>query len=232
MLEYAFVCSADFRKTNSCRNCGVEYRQMLSEILSYRDTSLSDFWVSFDLGGVLAEAEMLMGGKKVSLDDFYTLLADGLEATEIAPNPLLLDAVFVGDITDSRIERIRVLFALGMTDALPRASDDANLITDQDKRKLEAIETVLEPMVEEVNKRNRESMALNLCAFTDKLYLIYSLGSNGEEPALSDVFRYVGEVFLTTAGLPIAREKGIAKADFAYRCSALAPAVRQLLLDQ
>ncbi|MBO5334965.1 MAG: exodeoxyribonuclease V subunit gamma [Clostridia bacterium] len=209
--------------------------QVLNELLlKAEDEGMRSYLSQIEkkLDGVLAEAEMLMGGKKVSLDDFYTLLADGLEATEIAPNPLRLDAVFVGDITDSRIERIRVLFALGMTDALPRASDDANLITDQDKRKLEAIETVLEPMVEEVNKRNRESMALNLCAFTDKLYLIYSLGSNGEEPALSDVFRYVGEVFLTTAGLPIAREKGIAKADFAYRCSALAPAVRQLLLEK
>ena len=184
------------------------------------------------LKGVLAEAELLVGGKLVSLDNFYTLLADGLEATEIAPNPLRLDAVFVGDLTDSRIERTRVLFALGMTDAVPRASDDANLITDQDKLKLKEIQAVLEPMVEEVNMRNRESMALNLCTFTDALYLLYSLGSNGEEPALSDVFRYVGEVFKTGAGLHIPHEKGVAKADFAYLCSAVAPSVRQLLVEK
>ncbi len=209
--------------------------QVLNELLlRAEDEGMRSYLSQIEkkLNGVLTEAEMLVGGKKVSLDDFYTLLADGLEATEIAPNPLRLDAVFVGDITDSRIERIRVLFALGMTDALPRASDDANLITDQDKLKLKEIQAVLEPMVEEVNLRNRESMALNLCTFTDNLYLIYSLGSNGEEPALSDVFRYVGEVFRTGAGLPIAREKGIAKADFAYRCSALAPATRQLLIEK
>ena len=94
--------------------------------------------------GVLAEAELLAGGKQFPIDEFATVLADGLEATEIAPNPLRLDAVFVGDLTDSRIERVRVLFALGMTDAVPRASDDANLITDKDKIKLQEIQAVLE----------------------------------------------------------------------------------------
>lgn len=181
---------------------------------------------------VLFEAESLAGGKEMSLEDFATLLGDGLEATEIAPNPLRLDAVFVGDITDSRIERVNVLFALGLTDAVPRASDDANLITDQDKIKLKEIQAVLEPMVEEVNMRNRESVGLNLCTFTDKLYLSYALSSNGDEPAVSEVFRYVKAAFVRKDGGEILEEKGIPAADYAYRSSALSPAARLLLVEK
>jgi ATP-dependent helicase/nuclease subunit B len=182
--------------------------------------------------GVLLEAETLAGGKRMQLEDFATLIADGLEATEIAPNPLRLDAVFVGDITDSRIERVRSLFALGMTDGVPRASDDANLITDKDKIKLQEIQAILEPMVEEVNMRNRESVCLNLCTFTDSLYLTYPLGSNGEDPALSDVFRYVKAAFVTPEGLELSEEKRIPDRDFAYRCGALSPAARLLLVEK
>ena len=184
------------------------------------------------LQGVLDEAKLLAGDKPMSLEDFATLLADGMEATEIAPNPLRLDAVFVGDSTDSRIERVRVLFSFGMTDALPRTSDDANLITDQDKIKLQEIQAYLEPMVEEVNLRNRESFALNLCTFTDALYLSYALGSNGEDPTVSEVFRYIKGTFKTTLNTKIAEEKRYPAEDFAYRCSALPSATRQLLLEK
>ncbi len=184
------------------------------------------------LQGVLDEAKLLSGDKPMNLEDFATLLADGLEATEVAPNPLRLDAVFVGDSTDSRIERVRVLFAFGMTDALPRASDDANLITDQDKIKLQEIQAYLEPMVEEVNLRNRECFALNLCTFTDALHLSYALGSNGEDPALSEVFRYIKGAFQTTLHTEIVEQKKYPAEDFAYRCGALSPATRQLLLQK
>lgn len=207
--------------------------QVLNELLANaEDEGMRSYLSQIEkkMDGVLTEAELLAGEKPMSLDDFYTLLSDGLEATEIAPNPLRIDSVFVGDITDSRIERVRVLFALGMTDAVPRASDDANLITDQDKIRLQAIQAAIEPMVEEVNLRNRESLALNLCTFTDALYLTYSLGANGEEPALSDVFRYVKSAFVTSIGCPIADEKGIPAEDFAYQCSAFAPAARQLFV--
>ncbi len=192
------------------------------------------------LNNLLDDAKLLAGGKEMSLEDFSTLFADGLDATEIAPNPLRLDAVFVGDLTDSRIERINVLFAMGLTDAVPRASDDANLITDQDKEKLKKVNAYLEPMVQEVNLRNRESLSLNLCAFTEKLYLSYPMGTNGDAPAVSDVFRYVNGAFIDEAKKDFTDEdkknisvmKTIPEADFAYRCSALAPAIRQMLLEK
>lgn len=184
------------------------------------------------LTALLDEARALAGERRMSVAEFSTILADGLEAAEIAPNPLRLDAVFVGDIADSRIERIGVLFALGMTDDVPRNSADANLVTDQDKEKLLSVRAAIEPMVEEVNLRNRESVCLNLCTFTDGLHLTYPLGASGEPPVLCEVFRYVRELFCRRGGFPIVDEKRYADGEFAYRCGSRQAAARQLLVEK
>ena len=181
------------------------------------------------LKSLLDEVELLVGGEELPLKDFTAVLKDGLSATEIAPNPLKTDAVFVGDLTDSRIERTRVLFAVGLTDVVPKTSSDANLVTDRDKEKLEEVKAALEPMVTEVNLRNRESACLNLCTFTDALYLTYPIGKG--ETGASELFYYVKELFEGTDGKPLPVEKAISKEDFQYLCSAPVPAVRKLIVD-
>lgn len=57
----------------------------------------------------------MTGNREMTAAEFEAVLADGLDATDISLIPLKMDAVFVGDITDSRIEKVRVLFAAGMT---------------------------------------------------------------------------------------------------------------------
>ncbi len=178
---------------------------------------------------LLDEVELLTGGEEMAIKDFAALLKDGLGATEIAPNPLKVDAVFVGDITDSRIERTRVLFAVGLTDGVPKTSSDANLVTDRDKEKLGEVKAAIEPMVTEVNLRNRESAALNLCTFTDALYLTYPVGKG--EVGVSELVYYVKELFVGLDGNPLPVEKEISGEDLSYLCSAPVPAVRKLLVD-
>ena len=122
---------------------------------------------------VLAEAELLTGGKEMSVAEFEAVLKDGLDATEISLIPLKSDAVFIGDMTDSRIETAKILFAMGMTDAVPRNSTDTAIVSDKEIARLAEVKTLLEPTVAEVNLRARESACLNLCAFPDRLYLTY-----------------------------------------------------------
>ncbi|MBR2622818.1 MAG: PD-(D/E)XK nuclease family protein [Clostridia bacterium] len=181
---------------------------------------------------VLAEAELLTGNKEMTVAEFEAILKDGLEATEISLIPVKLDAVFIGDITDSRIEKTKVLFAMGMTDAVPRASADTAIVSDKEIARLAEVKTLMEPTVAEVNLRARESVGLNLCTFTDSLYLSYPLAADGSEPALSDVFRYVDRLFRDKNGSKLPREKKLGAEDFAYRCSAVAPAIRQLLIEK
>lgn len=188
--------------------------------------------ISGALEKVLQEAELLTGNREMTAAEFEAVLADGLDATDISLIPLKMDAVFVGDITDSRIEKVRVLFAAGMTDEVPRNADDTALVSDKEIERLAAVKTMLEPTIAEVNLRSRESAALNLCTFTDKLYLSYPLAADGSEPALSEIFRYVDGLFSDGKGLRLQAEKKLPDADFKYKCSAPSPAIRELLIKK
>ena len=184
------------------------------------------------LDGVLMEAELLTGGKEMTVAEFEIVLQDGLESTEISLIPLKSDAVFIGDITDSRIEKVHTLFALGMTDAVPRASTDTAIVSDKEIESLLEVKTMLEPTVAEVNLRARESVGLNLCAFTHHLHLYYSLSADGSEPILSEVYRYVDNLFRDKENRKIKREKGYLEEDFPYQCATPVSAIRQLLIEK
>lgn len=184
------------------------------------------------LEAVLIEAEQLTGATELSVAEFGAILQDGLDATEISLIPLKADAVFVGDIAQSRIEKVGYLFALGMTEDVPRATVDTAIIADKEIERLAEVKTLLEPTVAEVNKRTRESVGLNLCTFLKELHLTYPLSADGSEPTLSEIFRYVDECFCDKNGKALARRKGYNDEEFAYQCSALAPAVRQLLMEK
>ena len=181
---------------------------------------------------VLSEAELLTADAKMSVAEFSAVLQDGLDATEISLIPLKADAVFIGDITDSRIEKVHTLFAVGMTDEVPRNAGDTAIISDKEIEKLVEVKTLLEPTVAEVNLRSLESACLNLCTFMQDLHLSYALGADGNEPTTSEVFRYIDACFCDNSGAPILRAKKLSQADFAYRCSAPTPAIRQLLIEK
>ncbi len=181
---------------------------------------------------VLDEAEMLTGNKEMTAAEFEAVLQDGLDATEISLIPLKADAVFIGDITDSRIEKAAVLFAMGMTDAVPRSGTDTAIVSDKEIARLAEVKTMLEPTVAEVNMRSRESACLNLCAFTQSLHLSYPLAADGSEPTTSEIFRYIDRIFTNENNEKLPRKKKIEAEAFSYKCSALSPAIRQLLIER
>ncbi len=181
---------------------------------------------------VLGEAELLIGDKELTVAEFAAVLEDGFDAMEISLIPLKMDAVFIGDIAESRIEKVTILFAMGMTDAVPQSTGDTAIVSDKEIAKLAEVKALLEPTVAEVNLRSRESVGLNLCTFMDKLYFSYPLSSNGDEPSLSEIFRYVDTVFCEKTGGQLLRKKKFEPEDFPYRCSAVTPSIRQMLCEK
>lgn len=179
---------------------------------------------------LLSEAELLVGDKTLSVGEFTAILEDGLDATEISLIPLKSDAVFIGDIAQSRIEKVSVLFALGMTDVVPQSTGDTAIVSDKEIEKLKDVKALLEPTVAEVNLRTRESVCLNLCTFMDELHFTYPLSADGSEPSLSEIFRYVDDVFVNGNGEKLPRRKEFFDEELPYLCSAPAPAIRRLLL--
>lgn len=184
--------------------------------------------ISSALENVLNEAEFLLE-RKMKVHEFYAVLAEGLAATELSLIPLKSDAVFVGGLVTSRIEKISVLFALGLTENVPDVTADTALISDREIARLAEVKTLLEPTVAEVNLRHRENVCLNLCAFMDSLYLSYPTG--GEDASASEILRYAGELFKTQSG-KLEKEKGISLAELPYYCSESRPAIRRMIVSR
>lgn len=178
---------------------------------------------------VLLEAELLLTGQ-MTVSQFHAVLSEGLNATEISLIPLKSDAVFVGGIVTSRIEKVCVLFALGLTDQVPDVTADTALISDMEIRRLAAVKTLLEPTVAEVNLRHRENVCLNLCTFMDSLYLTYPV-SDGDVSAVSEILRYTSELFKGEEE-KIKTERGVALSELPYYCAEPRPAVRRMIVSR
>ncbi len=171
------------------------------------------------LENVLAETETVAGGRTFTAREFAALFRSGTDALKTAMIPASADAVFVGDATASRFARAKVLFVTGLTDALPAVSTDTAVISDGEIGRLSALKVEIEPAIAVVNARAREALALNVCAFSEALYLSRPLRRRGEETAASELLAYLARI-LTPRPLPEL---------FPYDCSERTPALLGLL---
>ncbi len=189
---------------------------------------------------VLGEAEALAGGQKFAAEEFAALLAEGFAGLEVSLIPQYLDAVFVGGIAESRRAGARAVFAAGMTDAVPPAGGDTALLSDRDIDRLRSLQVELAPKIREVNARARETVALALCGFSERLYVTFPQAQGGEEKKPGEIVAWVRSLF-SAGGKPLpvhtlASLEGRAKTDAAAflrylgcACSERVPAVRTLL---
>lgn len=177
-----------------------------------------DFLSPDPLFEVLDEIDLVAADRKFTAREFYAMLKSGLDAKEISMLPKYSDAVFVGDATESRFGRVRVLFATGL-DALPRSSQDTAVITDGEIERLKTLKMEIEPAIAQVNARARESLALNLCAFGERLYLSYPLKRGEEETSRGEIMQYAERLF----DMPPMPDL------FPYECSERQPALLKLL---
>ncbi len=163
---------------------------------------------------LLDEVDAVVGGTRFTVREFATLLRSGLEALSVSLLPRRADAVFLGDVTESKIARADILFAVGLTDGLPRVAQDTAVITDGEIDRMKSLSVEVEPAIAVVNARARESFALNLCSFSERLYLSYPAKKGGKEAERSEAFFY-----LESALIPEKRPDL-----FPYDCSRPAPA--------
>ena len=147
------------------------------------------------LDGVLDEIQFVAGSRTFAAREFLTLLESGLKALSVSMIPQSLDAVFLGDITESKFKRVKYLFCTGLTDALPRVTTDTAVIDDTEIGKLKALSVEVEPAIAVVNARARENLALNITSFAQKLYLSYPVKKGGKEQAPSEVLAYCRSAF-------------------------------------
>ena len=144
---------------------------------------------------MLSETERVVGEETFDAREFASILKSGMDALTVSVLPRCADAVFVGDVTESRIRRSPVLFIAGLTEELPRVSQDTAVISDGEIRVLGKLQVELDPEIAVVNARAKEAFALNLCAFSEELYLSCPVRKGGKETARSDAFYYIERAF-------------------------------------
>lgn len=180
---------------------------------------------------VLDEAEKLTAGEKLTVREFAKILKSGFTAAEISLIQPKQDAVFISDLSACANAGCKILFVGGLTDAVPAASQDTAILTDGELTSLEKLKIAVSPKISQVNRRVKEITALNLCAFSQKLYLIYPLRAGGEECGASEVVEYVKSLFTINGGkfsaLPVKAFSETAE-NFAYVCARPAPALRRV----
>ena len=180
---------------------------------------------------VLAEAEKLTDGDRLTVREFIKILKSGFTASEISLIQPKQDAVFIGDLSACANAGSKVLFAGGLTDAVPAASQDTAILTDGELTSLEKLKIAVSPKISQVNRRVKEITALNLCAFSEKLYLIFPLRSGGEECGVSEAIEYVKQLFTVNGRRvePVSvKALSATYENFAYACARPAPALQHV----
>ncbi|MGN0806216.1 MAG: PD-(D/E)XK nuclease family protein [Candidatus Coproplasma sp.] len=180
---------------------------------------------------VIDEAQKLTFGEKYAAREFAKILKSGFAAAQISLIPPKQDAVFVGDLSACANAGSKVLIIGGLTGAVPSASPDTAILTDSDLTLMEKVRLAVSPKISQVNLRIRETTALNLCAFTHKLYLVYPVRSGGEELGASEIIDYAKKIFTCDgAPLKVRTTKEISSsADYiAYYLCRPAPAIRRV----
>lgn len=143
---------------------------------------------------VLSEMETVAGDVAFTAREFAAMFKSGTDAAEISMIPQYSDAVFVGDATQSKFERVQVLFGTGL-DSLPQNGEDTAVITDREMERLARLKVEIEPAIAQVNARARESLALNLCAFEQNLYLSEALRRGDEDTTHGEIMQYAERLY-------------------------------------
>ncbi|MGN1103402.1 MAG: PD-(D/E)XK nuclease family protein, partial [Candidatus Coproplasma sp.] len=180
---------------------------------------------------VIDEACKLTIGEEYQVREFLKILKSGFTALQVSLIPPKQDAVFVGDLSVCANAGSKVLIIGGLTGAVPSASPDTAILSDSELTLMEKVKLAVSPKISQVNLRLMETTSLNLCAFTDKLYLVYPVRSGGEELGSSEIFDYAKNL-LTCNGQPLKVQSTrdiMASNDYsAYYVCRPAPAIRRV----
>lgn len=152
---------------------------------------------------VLDKLAELAKNQQVLIEDFESLLDLALRSIKVETIPSYVDAVYVGDVTDSYFQDVDYLIVLGATSTnLPKTKNDTGIIDDDDIKKLK-IEFALEPEIKVLNRRNRLKLFELLQHGLKKLIVCFPMfeGKNQMQKAgfVNDLISLFGENIIHTA---------------------------------
>ena len=157
---------------------------------------------------LLGQITLLLGDAAVSVSDYREVLENALKEVKIGIIPPSLDAVTFGDLTRTRLDKIRTLFLIGVNDGkIPKVAAQNGLLT-QRERALLRENFEIAPTVEEDLYTQQFYLYLMLHKPKEFLYLTYANYSPSGEAlrpswVLEDLPAFLGEdISVSSARLP------------------------------
>ena len=177
---------------------------------------------------LLEQITLLLGEAPVTVSEYREVLENVLQEVKIGIIPPSLDAVTFGDLTRTRLDKIRALFFIGVNDGkIPKASSNTGLFT-QRERALLRENFEIAPTVEEDLYTQQFYLYLMLHKPQDLLYLTYaSYSSSGDQLRPSYVLEDLPDLFgapveILPASLPSVNWKQDALRDLAEKMRSFA----------
>lgn len=157
-----------------------EYRQVYEEVLAVLDKTVE-----------------VLGGEKMGNAAFLKLLEAGFSESSIGLIPPGEDQVMVGDLTRTRLKKIKVLFLVGVNEGVvPKSAKTDGLLSEADRAALLGGEIHLAPDSREELASQRFYLYLVQTKASDRLFLSYSrTGASGAALAPSYLIHQVRSVF-------------------------------------
>ncbi|MCL2629888.1 MAG: PD-(D/E)XK nuclease family protein, partial [Firmicutes bacterium] len=125
-----------------------------------------------NINEILAELSALYGNEKMKQKDFCDIFKSSLEAVEISLIPRFIDSVFMGNLTESRYNNIKVLFIAGAcANSFPKQGGLKPVVSDMDFCNLSDAGINIFPSPQYLDKE-KEFLILDLFTKpTERLYI-------------------------------------------------------------
>ncbi|MCM1194329.1 MAG: PD-(D/E)XK nuclease family protein [Corallococcus sp.] len=153
---------------------------------------------------VLTQAERVLGGRYVKLDEFIKTLTVGIAAVKISVLPVSNDCVIFANMAKARKHDVKFLALLGANyGAMPIIKKDCKLLTDSNIKDLTNAGINVEPQIFTENKRERFSLFQLLQEPSEKLYVSYTETDGANALVPSPFVEELCKLF-TVCGKPLA----------------------------
>lgn len=117
----------------------------------------------------------LLGEEKTGGREFGQILDAGFEEIRVGVIPATVDRVVVGDITRTRLDKIKALFFMGVNEGIvPSKKEGGGILTDTDREFLKEMSLELAPTAREDSFRQRFYLYLMMTKPSDLLVVSYA----------------------------------------------------------
>jgi ATP-dependent helicase/nuclease subunit B len=127
------------KQTLSNDGLNASFENLLGAIEDEEFLKLSNERAAESINGLLQEFELVLGNETLSVAEFSDLFKSLLEANEISLIPQFIDSVFMGNLSESRYNNIKVMFVMGAVQGkFPNAYNYCPILSQGDYESLKA----------------------------------------------------------------------------------------------